>query len=343
MILSYIIGLIFLVGAILVVLGWQESQQEASEGVTARLARLQDKREELTPQATEARERDRLAAKEFETRARKEARATTALPSLSKLVSTTAILSRLEQDLQQARSNWRASELLIGSVFLAILAWIVVAAFFNAYLAPIFFVGCLFMPWLFVKILRGRYYRKFDEQLADTLLLMSNSLKAGFSFLQAIDMVSRESQPPISDEFGRINQEITIGVPVNNALENMALRIKSMDVNLMVTAVIIQREVGGSLSEILETIAAVIGDRIRLKGEIRTLTTQGRATGAVLGMLPVVLGVLLHLVTKAQAPREPSFVEPLLNTLQGNYMLGAAIVLQIIGFILIWKIVSIKV
>lgn len=343
MIFSYIIGLVFLVGACLVVLGWQESQAEASEGVTERLARLRDKREELTPQALQARERDRVAAKEFEARARIENRATTTLPSLSKLVSTHAILSRLEQDLQQARSNWRASELLAGSVFLAFFGFIIFALFISRYLAPFVFVGCLFLPWLYVKILRGRYYRRFDEQLADTLLLMSNSLKAGFSFLQAIDMVSRESQPPISDEFGRINQEITIGVPVDNALENMALRIKSMDVNLMVTAVIIQREVGGSLSEILETIAAVIGERIRLKGEIRTLTTQGRATGAVLGALPIVLGVLLHLVTKAQAPREPSFIEPLLNTLQGNYMLAGAIVLQVIGFALIWKIVSIKV
>jgi tight adherence protein B len=156
-------------------------------------------------------------------------------------------------------------------------------------------------------------------------------------------MVARESQPPIADEFSRINQEITIGVPVDAALENLAHRIKSMDVNLMVTAVIIQREVGGSLSEILETIAGVIGERIRLKGEIRTLTTQGRATGAVLGFLPIGLGLILHIVTKAKAPYEPSFVEPLINTTPGNWMLGAAIILQIIGFICIWRIVSIKV
>ncbi|HEX8551261.1 MAG TPA: type II secretion system F family protein [Abditibacteriaceae bacterium] len=339
----YLIALIFFAGFAMIALGWQESQQEASEGVAVRLQRLRTKREELTPQALQARERDLIAAKEFEAQARLKARSTTALPTLSNLFSTNAVLARLEQDLQQARSNWRASELLAASVLLALVVLILVNLLISPVLAVPLAGACLFLPWLYVKLLRAKYYRRFDEQLSDTLLLMSNSLKAGFSFLQAIDMVAREAQPPISDEFSRINQEITIGVPVDNALENMARRINSMDVDLMTTAVIIQREVGGSLSEILETIAGVIGMRIQLRGEIRTLTTQGRATGAVLGFLPLALGVLLHVVTKAKAPLEPSFVEPLLNTVPGNWMLGGAIILQILGFIIIWRIVSIKV
>jgi tight adherence protein B len=116
-----------------------------------------------------------------------------------------------------------------------------------------------------------------------------------------------------------------------------------MDLNLMITAVMIQREVGGSLAEILETIAAVIRERLRIKGEIRTLTTQGRATGAILGCLPIGLGIILHFVTVMMAPDQPSFVYPLISTAPGQMMLLIATFMQIMGFICIWKIVSIKV
>jgi tight adherence protein B len=116
-----------------------------------------------------------------------------------------------------------------------------------------------------------------------------------------------------------------------------------MDLNLMITAVLIQREIGGSLAEILETIAAVIRERLRIKGEIRTLTTQGRATGAILGCLPIGLGVLLHFATAIMAPDQPSFVYPLVFTAQGQMMLLVASFMQIMGFLSIWKIVSIKV
>jgi tight adherence protein B len=107
--------------------------------------------------------------------------------------------------------------------------------------------------------------------------------------------------------------------------------------------VLIQREIGGSLAEILETIAAVIRERIRIKGEIRTLTTQGRATGAILGCLPIGLGLILHFVTRMLAPDQESFVGPLISTAPGQMMLLIAIAMQIMGFICIWKIVSIKV
>jgi tight adherence protein B len=100
-------------------------------------------------------------------------------------------------------------------------------------------------------------------------------------------MIAREAQPPIADEFSRVTQEIAVGVSIPDALDALGQRIRSMDLNLMITAVLIQREIGGSLAEILETIAAVIANACRIKGEIRTLTTQGRATGAILGCLPI--------------------------------------------------------
>ncbi len=160
--------------------------------------------------------------------------------------------------------------------------------------------------------MKAKYSRQFEQQLADTLMLMANSLRAGFSFLQSLEMVSRESQPPISDEFQRLTQEISIGVPVNQALENMGARVRSPDLDLVITAVLIQREVGSSLAEILEVISRVIGERIRIRGEIRTLTAQGRLTGAILGFLPLTLGLAIHLVGSVTTPNEESFVQPLI-------------------------------
>jgi len=340
--ITYLIAIILLAGVGMVVLGWQEAQREAPEAIVSRLARVRARREEMMPQNVQERERERIFAQNQEQAARA-GRRTTTLPSLSRFFTKNEILMRLEEDLTQSRSQWRASELVSFSVFLSLLAFILFSYFVSPILALPVAAACLFIPWMYVKVLRQRLYRKFDEQLADTLLLMANSLKAGFSFLKSVDMVAREAQSPICDEFGRINQEIAVGIPVDTALDNLSHRIKSVDVNLMVTAVIIQREVGGSLSEILETISAVIRERVRLKGEIRTLTTQGRATGAILGCLPISLGIILHFVTKAMSPREPSFIEPLFHTAPGQVMLVIATVMQLIGFAIIWKVVSIKV
>ena len=254
-------------------------------------------------------------------------------------------LHRLEEELLQARSPWRASELLVASIFAAVLTFLVLWPLFGLppFLAAPVSALCLFGPWIVVRIMKMSYQRRFEVQLADTLMMMANGLRAGFSFLQAMEMVSRESQPPISDEFQRMTQEISVGVPVNQALENMAARVRSNDLDLMVTAVLIQREVGSSLAEVLEIIARVIGERLRIRGEIRTLTSQGRLTGMILGFLPLSLGVVLHLVGKVMTPGEPSFVSPLIDTAPGQAMLGVGIVMQLIGFMIIMKIVSIKV
>jgi tight adherence protein B len=337
----YLISLCLIGGFVLIILGLKQAQREAPETATARLTRLRERREELAVDNIVRRERDREFAKQEEQRAA--VRKTTFLPSLSRYFMSNAILIKLENDLAQVRSPWRASELVTASLVFALLIFILCAFVGNILLALPVSLACMLLPWGYVKMIRAKYYRKFDEQLADTLMLMSNSLKAGFSFLQSVEMVAREAQPPISEEFGRMTQEIALGVPITQAMDSMAERINSMDLSLMVTAVLIQREVGGSLAEILETIAAVIRERVRIKGEIRTLTTQGRMTGMLLGALPISLGFILHFVTKMMAPDQESFVMPLINTAMGQTMLMIAIVMQIIGFISIMKIVSIKV
>lgn len=342
---SFIIGLSLFTGIVLFIAGLMQGPQEAEETAAEKLTRVRARRDEISPEGQSAREReiDREFAKREEKRVRQQRRETT-LPSLSKVVVSFQILKHLEEELLQARSPWRASELIVFSIFAFIVTFIVLMLLtFPVFISLPIAAACFTLPWAYVRLMKMRYSRQFEVQLADTLMLMANSLRAGFSFLQSLEMVSREAQPPVADEFQRLTQEISIGVPVNQALENMGARVKSSDLDLVITAVLIQREVGSSLAEILEVISRVIGERIRIRGEIRTLTAQGRLTGGILGFLPLSLGVAIHLVSRITTPQDESFVQPLLSTIQGNYLLGIGLALQIIGFFIIMKIVDIKV
>ena len=144
----------------------------------------------------------------------------------------------------------------------------------------------------------------FNKQLPDTITLIANALRAGSSFLQAIELVVRESRPPISVEFGRVIREVNLGLPFEDALENMVRRVRSDDLELMATAISIQHNVGGNLAEILDSIAFTIRERIRIKGEIRTLTAQQRLSGYVVAFLPISLAGFLFVAA-------PGFMAPM--------------------------------
>jgi tight adherence protein B len=163
---------------------------------------------------------------------------------------------------------------------------------------------------------------------------MSNALRAGFSFMQAMDMVGREMPDPISKEFSRTYREISLGAITEEALQKMVKRVSSDDLDLLVTAVLIQRQVGGNLAEVLDNISHTIRERIRIKGEIRTLTAQGRISGLIIGIIPPCLIVLLLLIN-------PSYMQPLLYTQLGWMMLAAGACTEFIGILLIKKIISI--
>ncbi|PQV63885.1 tight adherence protein B [Abditibacterium utsteinense] len=345
----WIIATMVLAGIGFIIAGFFEKQQEAPEtNIARRVSRVAN-----TPLAGATmpgrlpsdaqREVDRQFAKEEENRARAERRRTTFLPTFSKYTDAYHWLGRLENDLLQVRSPWRATEVFAASAFLGLLLlvvglWMRLGFFsFGLALLP------LLLPRLYIKMLRAAYFRKFDDQLADALLLMSNSLRAGFSFMQSMEMVAREAPSPICDEFHRVTQEISIGVPIGEALTSMTERVKSVDLALVVTAVIIQREVGGALAQLLELIASVIRERQRIKGEIRTLTAQGRLTGAILGAMPITVGLAIILVGRISQPGEPSFIEPLIATQLGHMILAGAFFWQILGVLIINKIVSIKV
>ena len=188
--------------------------------------------------------------------------------------------------------------------------------------------------WIYVMIRVGRRRQAFTEQLGDCLTTVANALRAGYSFQQAMDVVSREMEPPISTEFERVSTDIAMGVAMEAALEQMNKRVGSSDFDLVVTAVLIQREVGGNLAQVLDTISDTINERIRMKREIHTLTAQGRFSAWTLMLLPFfVAGLVFN--------REQ--MELFISEEAGRFALAFAIIMEIFGFIVIQKIVDIEV
>ena len=198
--------------------------------------------------------------------------------------------------------------------------------FFAGYMLPRFWIG---------RKIGGRL-KSFNKQLPDTIVLLSNSLRAGSSFLQSIELVSREGAPPMSEEMGRVVREVNLGLGMEEALANLVRRIKSDDLDLMVTAIGIQQQVGGNLAEILDTIAFTIRERVRIKGDINTLTAQGRVSGYLVAFLPIGLGVALNAIN-------PAFMQPLFTETIGRILIAVGAVMMTIGFLAIRKITDIKV
>jgi tight adherence protein B len=194
-----------------------------------------------------------------------------------------------------------------------------------------------FVPRWFVGFRQGKRLHMFADQLGDSLNLMVNGLRSGYSVMQAMESVSKEMPSPISDEFARVVRETQLGVTLEQALANMLRRIKSDDLDLMVTAVNVQREVGGNLAEILEVISHTIRERVRIKGEIRTLTAQGRYSGYVVSLLPIGLALVLFCINK-------QFVSRLFTSgFCGWAMVVCGLLLISSGFFAIQKVVTIEV
>jgi len=200
--------------------------------------------------------------------------------------------------------------------------------------------GGIFFPRIYVGTQQKGRLTHFDNQLGDMLNLVVNGLRAGYSVMQALESVGKELPPPISAEFKRVVQEMQLGLPMEAALANLGRRIPSKDLDFVITAINVQREVGGNLAEILDTISFTIRERVRIKGEIATLTAQGMMTGYVVSFLPVGLGLILFLINR---PYMLQFFTPRSNALCGIPMLILAGLMIGIGFAAIMKIVDIEV
>lgn len=190
--------------------------------------------------------------------------------------------------------------------------------------------------WVVLIVLKSRRLKSFTEQLGDCLITISNALRAGYSFQQTIEVISKEMEPPIGSEFAMINHEIVMGVPLEEALENANRRIGSSDFELVVTAVLIQREVGGNLAQVLDNISYTIVERIRMRREIVALTAQGRMSAFVLLGLPFVAGFAMFSISRDNFMI--IFEDPL-----GQMAVIAGLVMEVIGYFVIMRIVDVEV
>lgn len=216
----------------------------------------------------------------------------------------------------------------------------------SLFVAAIGFIVGSRVPPIYVGMAASRRMRAFDNQLSDTLNLWVNALRSGYSVLQAMEAIATELPPPVSVEFERVVQEVRLGLSVAQALDNMYHRVPSEDLDLVITAVNIQREVGGNLAEVLDNISFTIRERVRIKGEIRTLTAQGRISGTIISLLPIALGGLLFLINPGYVSqlwiKEAPFIWP--NVIPCGYVVLAVGFMMIgAGWAAIRKIVDIEV
>lgn len=240
-------------------------------------------------------------------------------------------------DLIRAKIPLTGKELLVLQIFIASgLGGLGLLGTHNILVGVVLFILAWLMPLAYVNHAKGQQLRLFNGQLADALNLMANAIRSGFSFLQAMDMASREMPAPLSSEWGSALKEMQLGVSTEQALENLSVRVGSADLDLMVTAIVIQRQVGGNLSEVLSNIHNTIKDRLRIQKEIRTLTAQGRISGYLIACLPFFIALMLLFIN-------PQYLGMLISKPLGWAMIGGGLLSQTIGFVIIRRIVNIKV
>ena len=275
---------------------------------------------------------------------------TGAFASVNRLVERRDFGSSLARELARADLALKPSEFLairLAAVLGLPLALFLLSPLISFFGSPIAWLGGLvlgyWLPRFWLNRRKAKRLKAFNSNLADTIMLLANGLRAGSSFLQAVELVTRETQPPVSTEFQRVIREVNLGLPLDDALVNLSRRVRSDDLDLMTTAIAIHHSVGGNLAEILDTIANTIRERVRIKGEIRTLTAQQRMSGYVVGFLPI--GLILVMSVLAPTFMAPMLQKPpeLLGLPAGFFILGAGGVMMIIGFILIRRIVDIEV
>jgi len=276
---------------------------------------------------------DELSGQEIEQEAKRLSRLAERLDEVIKRRSYGA---RIADQLAQASIKLTVTEYLILSLVSILICGALAYLVFRNFLFVTGLVLGFFLPRIVVRSMRSRRLRKFNDQLGDAINLMVNSLKAGYSVPIAMETVANDMPPPISEEFRRVVIETGLGISLENALGNMLRRVRSPDLDLLVTAINVQSEVGGTLADILETISFTIRERVRIQGEIKTLTAQGEITGYVLGLLPFALTVILFILNREYMTR-------MFTTPCGWLMTGVAVFIVVLGFIIMRRVIKIEI
>ena len=257
------------------------------------------------------------------------------LPMLDRIFSGND--SGLARLIEQSGVNTSPSAILVISIGLSVVFVLLALVFVRVPVAWIIagVIGCV-TPTLWLKYKRNQRLKKFEEQFPEALDLLSRAIRAGHAFQTAMGMVADELPAPVGIEFRKSFDQQNFGLPLKDALDEMAVRVPILDVRFFVTAVLIQRETGGNLSEILDNLAHVVRERFKILRQVRVHTAHGRFTGYVLLALPAALGIALNFIN-------PDHMRLLFEERMGHMMIATAIVMQIIGYIWIRKVIKIEV
>jgi tight adherence protein B len=259
------------------------------------------------------------------------------VPLLNRLLSRVNLAARIDRRLRQADMKIPVGTFLLLSLVLFSLGicagWIL---HWPTILSIVVGIGLLTVPNLVVDIKRRRRLKRFMNHFPEALEMFARSLRAGHSFTGAIQLVAQEMPVPIGPEFSKVFEEQNLGIPLRQALIGMTDRVDILDVKFFVTAILIQRETGGNLAEIIDKIAYVIRERFRVQGQLKVFTAQARISGTILALLPVGMAVLLGMLN-------PDYMRPLWVEKTGKILIGIAVTMQILGFLAIRKIIRIKI
>ena len=269
---------------------------------------------------------------------------------LSRVIERQDLATRLSVDLARADLKMKPAEFLLiwaATPFMFLAAGFVIGFIFpgfqNIVALAIFFILGAFAPRFYLKRRQKKRLQAFSQQLPDTITLLANSLRAGSSFLQGIELVTREARPPISEEMERVVRDMQLGMSLQPALNNLVRRMGSEDLELVVTAIQIQSQVGGNLATVLDSIAFTIRERIRIIGEINTLTAMQRYSGYVITLLPVGLGLILFLISPSYITVMFESPPEMLGLPLGVIFFFVGLLSMGIGYFLIRRVVDIKV
>ena len=252
-------------------------------------------------------------------------------------LSSTKIYRDWERKLAQSDIYLHPGEFILMVFLLALILGAIV--YFISELPLMFILGfimVIILSNMYVNSCRQKKIRDFNNQIVDMLALVSNGLKAGYSLFQSIGIVARDMHPPMSQEFGRLMKQINMGLTVEDALNELVQRVESPDLELVVTAILIQRQVGGNLSEVLDNISYTIRERIMLKNQVKVLTSQGRLSGIIISLLAPALAIVIFLIN-------PDFILVMIREPLGIIMIVIALLSQVIGVFFIRKIVNIDI
>ena len=259
------------------------------------------------------------------------------VPALNRLLMSWNWSNKFRDFVLQAGMKTRPGKILLTSGVLALIGYVATNSFFGHFPAPLLAAALAgIAPLAYVAILRSRRLHRFEEHFPEALDLLNRAIRAGHAFTTGMNMIATEAPEPIAGEFRTTFEEQNFGLPLRDALKNLAERVPLVDVRIFVTALLIQKETGGNLSEILDNLSHVIRDRFRIYRDVRTKSAHGKMTAGILIALPPFMVVSLSMLN-------PHYMNVLFTDRLGPFLIWGAVIFQVIGSLLLWKIIHIEV